>query len=93
SYTSRFGDRVFFSDSSRTSDETPLTWLETKSRHRLGVEIIKDTYAAAACDYFIGNGSSNIPPMVLILKDWQDDHFEMIGENSKLQRNWLLHDW
>ena len=92
-YISRYGARVFHTDSSRTSDRTPLTYLETDNRFRLGVEIIKDTYAAAACTYFIGNGSSNIPPMIQILKDWPDGHFEMIGDNIKLERNWMLHDW
>jgi len=67
--------------------------LETNDCHRLGVEIIKDRYTAAACTYFIGNGSANIPPTVQILKDWPGGHFEMIGDDIKLQRDCVLHDW
>ena len=32
----------------------PLTWQDTDARHRLGVEVIKDTYLVASCDRFIG---------------------------------------
>ena len=31
--------------------------------------------------------------MIEILKDWPEGHFEMIGDNIKLKRNWKLHDW
>ncbi|MBT5107080.1 MAG: hypothetical protein HOM25_00235 [Rhodospirillaceae bacterium] len=92
-YRSRYGARVFHTDCIRTSDDTAVTLLEANDRSRFGIDIIKDTYAAAACTYFIGNGSSNIPPMIEILKEWPDGHFEMIGDNIKLVRNWKLHDW
>ena len=92
-YTSRYGARVFHTDSNRSSDQTAVTISDREDRSRFGVDVIKDTYAAAACTYFIGNGSSNIPPMIEILKDWPEGHFEMIGDNIKLVRNWKLHDW
>ena len=31
-----------------------MIWQDTDARHRLGVEVIKDTYLVASCDRFIG---------------------------------------
>lgn len=92
-YAERYGDRVFSTDCARTDGIIPLTWKESDARRRLGVEIVKDTYIAAACDAFIGYGGSNVAGMVACLKDWPEGACRLIGDNIKIDRNWLLHEW
>ncbi len=88
-----YGERVFNSDCTRTSSQFALTWDDVDSRYRLGVEIIKDTYAAAACDFFVGLGCTNVPAMVVNLKRWQDEDLHIIGDIVMMKDNWSLHDW
>jgi hypothetical protein len=52
-----------------------------------------DTYLASACDYFIGHGGSNVAAMVACLKEWKPGTIQLVGDNIKTRRNWLLHDW
>ena len=42
------------------------------------IEIIKDTYLAAQCDFFIGNGYSNLSNTVMRLKDWPDMNIKLL---------------
>ncbi len=42
------------------------------------IEIIKDTYLAAQCDFFIGNGYSNLSNAVMRLKDWPDSNIKLL---------------
>ena len=92
-YAARYGDRVFSTDCARTDGIVPLTWKDSESRYRLGVEVIKDAYIAAACDNFIGYGGSSVACMVACLKRWPEGTCRLIGDNIKIRRNWLLHDW
>ncbi len=41
-------------------------------------EIIKDTYLAAQCDFFIGNGYSNLSNTVMRLKDWPETNIKLL---------------
>lgn len=92
-FSTRYGDRVFSTDCTRTDGIVPVTWKETDDRHRLGVEVIKDTYIAAACDRFIGYGGSSVACTIACLKDWPEGTCTLVGDNVKIRRNWLLHDW
>jgi protein O-GlcNAc transferase len=92
-YRARYGDRVLFTDSARAEGDVGIHVQTTGARRRLGVEVIKDTYMAAACDEFIGLGYSNVPCMVSVLKDWPSGSIHLIGGNRLLQENLLLHDW
>lgn len=42
------------------------------------IEVIKDTYLAAQCDFFIGNGYSNLSNTVLRLKDWPETNIKLL---------------
>lgn len=42
------------------------------------IEIIKDTYLAAQCDFFIGNGYSNLSNTVMRLKDWPESNIKLL---------------
>ncbi|MGP7818799.1 O-fucosyltransferase family protein [Niallia sp. 01092] len=41
-------------------------------------EIIKDTYLALQCDYFIGNGYSSLSNTVLRMKDWSESNIKLL---------------
>ncbi len=42
------------------------------------IEIIVDTYLAAQCDFFIGNGYSNLSNTVLRMKDWPETNIKLL---------------
>ena len=42
------------------------------------IEIIKDTYLAAQCDFFIGNGYSSLSNTVMRLKDWPETNIKLL---------------
>ncbi len=42
------------------------------------IEVIKDTYLAAQCDFFIGNGYSNLSNTVMRLKDWPETNIKLL---------------
>lgn len=42
------------------------------------IEIIKDTYLASQCDFFIGNGYSNLSNTVMRLKDWPETNIRLL---------------
>ncbi len=92
-YRARYGDRVFHIDCSRTTGPVPMTMWHYDNRRELGAEVIMDTYLAAACDYFIGHGGSNVACMVACLKRWPEGALHLLYDNAKTRRNWLLHDW
>ena len=70
-FRSVFGERVFcYSDVLRSSDGEPVHFSKNKREahhYLLGIEILKDMYALAACDGFVG-GISQISNCVRILK-------------------------
>lgn len=42
------------------------------------IEVIKDTYLAAQCDFFLGNGYSNLSNTVMRLKDWPESNIKLL---------------
>ena len=42
------------------------------------IEVIKDTYLAAQCDFFIGNGYSSLSNTVMRLKDWPETNIKLL---------------
>lgn len=52
-------------------------------RRRKGIEIIKDTYLASKCDFFIGNGYSNVSYTVKRLKDWPEANVKLFYRDLK----------
>lgn len=42
------------------------------------IEVIKDTYLASQCDFFIGNGYSNLSNTVLRLRDWPETNIKLL---------------
>ena len=80
-FRDNFGDKViFYDDILRSSDGNPVHFSknERESHHYLlGIEILKDLYALAACDGFVG-GISQISNCVRILKASAEETFSNI---------------
>ena len=85
-YQSIYGNKIRFTTAFRTKGKVGIHYTKQYSRKQLGIEIIKDTYLAAKCDYFIGNGWSNVSTTVLHLRDWQEDHYVLLLKNVLFDR-------
>ncbi len=79
-FKKKYGDMLVFTDCRRSdlADTRNAAHLQAyREKRRKGIEIIKDTYLAAKCDFFIGNGYSNVSYTVKRLKDWPEDHIQL----------------
>ncbi|HEX2926661.1 MAG TPA: O-fucosyltransferase family protein [Ruminiclostridium sp.] len=78
-YKDRYGDMLVSTDCKRIKNEEPVYHMEnTMVKRRRGIEIIKDAYIAAKCDFFIGNDFSNVSRAVTRVKDWPDKNIKML---------------
>lgn len=81
-----YGSMMVFTDCRRglrnDTDNAPHLQEYTLKR-RKGIEIIKDTYLASKCDFFIGNGYSNVSYTVKRLKDWPESNIKLFYRNLK----------
>lgn len=84
-----YGSMLVFTDCRRgkVADTRNAAHLQNYSnKRRKGIEIIKDTYLGARCDYFIGNGYSNVSYTVKRLKDWPDEHITLFYRDLKQEK-------
>ncbi len=78
-YKKAYGDRVINTDCKRVLKNGGGVHFQEYENNKLkGIEIIKDTWLAAKCDYFIGNGFSNVSRAVCELKDWPDNDVTLL---------------
>ncbi|HHW48212.1 MAG TPA: hypothetical protein GXX14_06300 [Clostridiaceae bacterium] len=85
-FQKKYGRMVVFTDCRRgqiydTKNAPHLT--NYSERRRKGIEIIKDTYLATMCDFFIGNGYSNVSYTVKRLRDWPDNNIVLFYRDLK----------
>lgn len=82
-----FNDVIIVSDSKKRLFKGPIRLCNTDypNKRRKGIElvkdtfeILKDTYLALQCDFFIGNGYSSLSNAVLRLKDWPDTNIKLL---------------
>ena len=87
-YRRLYGDMIITTDCNRSSGSADkAVQIENYvDRRRKGIEIIKDTYLAARCDYFIGNGYSNVSFAVNRLKDWPTEHIILFYNTLKQEK-------
>lgn len=81
-----YGSKVIFTDCRRgqlNDTQNAAHLQEYTVKRRKGIEIIKDTYLAAKCDFFIGNGYSNVSYTVKRLKDWPKDNVILFYRDLK----------
>lgn len=88
-FQSRYGDMLIFTDCRRShlKDTINAAHLQDYTeKRRKGIEIIKDTYLAAKCDFFIGNGYSNVSYTVKRLKDWQEENVRLFFHDIRFEK-------
>lgn len=78
-FRERYGARVIVSDVLRTSTNLGVHYMPAADRVRLGNDVLADTYAALACDRFLGNGMSNLSAFVSVLKPWDANACVLLG--------------
>jgi hypothetical protein len=78
-YKKLFGDHIIHTDCKRVSEnDMGVHYQYYADKKRKGIEVIRDTWLAARCDYFIGNGHSNVSRAISELKDWQDNCIKLL---------------
>lgn len=59
----------------------------------LGRQVITDAWLAARCDYFLGNGASNVSTGIRHIKDWPQGTYFLLGADFLGQTDHSLHNW
>jgi len=86
-YKRIYGDLIVHTDCRRLKGSEPISSMENPVvKRRRGIEIIKDTYLAAFCDFFIGNDFSCLSRTVSRLKDWPDGNIELLFRQRKKRK-------
>ena len=75
-----YGDILIYTDCNRKSinDKGELCFNFFPDKRRKGIEIIKDTYLACKCDYFIGTRGSGISHAISRMKAWDQDKIKLL---------------
>lgn len=78
---------LLYTDSKKRplKERIPTYLLDNPNKRHKGVElikdtieVIKDTYLASQCDFFIGSGYSNLSNTVMRLKDWPETNIKLL---------------
>lgn len=78
-YKKRYGDLLIHTDCRRVPGNGPgVHFHDFHDNRQKGLEIILDTWLAAKCDYFIGNGHSNVSLSVTELKNWEKNRITLL---------------
>ncbi|NLG88796.1 MAG: hypothetical protein GX494_06195 [Clostridiaceae bacterium] len=78
-YKKRYGDLLIHTECRRVpGNGQGVHFQEYPDNRRKGFEIILDTWLAARCDFFIGNGYSNVSAAVSELKNWKNDRIKLL---------------
>lgn len=91
-FQARYGERILSLDCQRSDSATGVHYAG-HSGTQMGEQVIMDAWLAARCDFFLGNGGSNVSVGIRHLKSWTDGTFFLIGEDFLGQRNMMLHEW
>lgn len=94
-FRARYGDRVLTTNCRRTDNAVGVHYHRVSDRHRLGIEVMVDTYLAARAGYFLGNGLSNVSLIVPYLTNRRAEDYCLIGGHMHHSREFFLklHDW
>lgn len=91
-FKQRYGNKVLSLDCVRSSNDTGVHYAG-HSGVELGEQVIMDSWLAAHCDMFLGNGGSNVSVGIRHLKDWRQGTFFLLGADFLGERNLMLHNW
>lgn len=92
-FTSKFGPLVCATACRRTSTGKGIHHSADISGRNLGEEVMLDVLIAAKCDFFVGNGASNVSTSILHMKDWPSEKVVLLDRNYLLQEHFSLHKW
>jgi len=86
-YKKIYGDRVVFTDCKRlAANDRPYDLENPVVKRRRGVEVIKDAYLAAQCDFFIGNDFSSLSRAISRLKDWPAGNVKLLFRQKRKRK-------
>jgi hypothetical protein len=88
----RYGKRLHFTDSRRTDGMKGLHHLGYPGKE-VGESVLFDCFLAIKCDYFIGNGGSNVSAAIGSLKVWEEGRYVLLGRDLRSNTNIQLHNW
>lgn len=91
-FRQRFGDKVLSLDCIRSDNDTGVHYAG-HSGVELGEQVILDSWLAARCDMFLGNGGSNVSVGIRHLKDWRPGTYFLLGADFLGERTLTLHNW
>ena len=91
-FRQRWGERILVLDCQRGHSTTGVH-LEGHPGTELGEQVLIDAYLAGRCDFFLGNGGSNVSAGIRHLKEWEQGTFFLIGPDFLGQIDLSLHDW
>lgn len=91
-YKERYRDRIVTLDVIRSDTQTGVHYAGHAGKI-VGEQVIVDSWLAARCHFFLGNGGSNVSVGIRHLKDWSTGTFFLIGDDFLGQRNKLVHNW
>jgi len=78
-YKKRYGDLLIHTNCRRVPRNGEGVHFQEYPDNRVkGLEIIRDTWLAARCDFFIGNGYSNVSAAISELKNWKSDRIKLL---------------
>lgn len=91
-YRARYGDRIHTLDCQRGTGDTGVH-LEGQPSTALGEQVLTDILMASRCDFFLGNGGSNVSTAVRHLRHWSPGTFFLIGPDFLGSIDLSLHEW
>lgn len=78
-YRKKYGPRIVNTQCKRIGKGEGPSYMENPMvKRRRGIEIIKDTYLASQCDFFIGNDFSSLSHSVTYLKDFPSGNVKLL---------------
>lgn len=91
-YKARYGNKVVFTDCQRGQGDTGVH-LEGHPGILMGEQVLLDACLATRCDFFLGNGSSNVSTGIRHLKPWRKGTFFVVGPDFLGETDLSLHEW
>lgn len=78
-YQQRYGSMIVATDCKRIKNDDNSFHLENPMiQRRRGIEVLKDTFIAAKCEFFIGNDFSSMSQAVVNLKEWPNSNVKLL---------------
>jgi hypothetical protein len=85
-YQAVYGERLIIPPCFRTSSAVGVHFQQSADHRQLVKEVIRDVLLAVRCNFFIGNGLSNVSAAVAYLKEWPHDSCRLLGAKTITMR-------